>query len=478
MRKDKIAVASSAAAGLVLAVALVGMVNWLGYRHYQRGDWTSSKIYSLSEKTRNILKGITKDVRVVVLMTPTTPLFGETKELLDRYQADSPKLKVEYIDPERDPLRTKALAQEFGVSTANTVVFACGDRKKYVTSDQLADYDYSGVQMGQAPKLKGFKGEEQFTSAILGVVSTKVPKVYFVTGHGEHDPDGFGGDGMSQFKEMLARDNLDIQKTSLLSGSVPTDCDLLVIAGPRAPYTDAELAALKAYLDKGGRALVMLDPLIGGEERPSGLEAVVKQYGVQVDDDLVIDPARRLPFFDLSAVYVTDFRSHPVVDGLQGLAVLLPVARSVTTVSAAGATSTILLTTSDKGWGQRNLKVNAAGQLEVKQSAGDVPGPVSLGVAAEAEKDKGSGWRLVVFGNSAFASNAQIANAGNANLGMNAVNWLARQEQALGIAPRTPEQVQLFLSGTQMRNVLLISLVGLPACAIALGVAVWWRRRR
>ncbi len=478
MRKERIVVASSAAAGIVLAVVLAGMVNWLGYRHYHRGDWTSSKIYSLSAKTVNVLKGITRDVRVVVLMTPTTPLFGETKELLDRYQADCPRLKVEYIDPERDPLRTKALAQEFGVSTPNTVVFASGDRKKYVTSDQLADYDYSGAQMGQAPKLKGFKGEEQFTSAILGVVSTKVPKVFFVTGHGEHDPDGFGGDGMSQLKEMLTRDNLDIQKTNLLSGSVPADCDLLVIAGPRAPFTDAEKAALKTYLDKGGRALVMLDPVLGGQQRPSGLEDLLKSYGVEVQDDLVIDPSRRLPFFDLSAVYVTDFRSHAVVNGLQGLAVLLPVARSVTTVNAAGASSSILLTTSDKGWGQRNLKVNAAGQLEVKQAPGDVPGPVSLGVAAESDKDKGSGWRLVVFGNSEFAANDQIANAGNANLGLNAVNWLARQEQALGIAPRAPEQVQLFLSAVQMRNIFLISLVGLPVCAIALGVVVWWRRRR
>jgi ABC-type uncharacterized transport system involved in gliding motility auxiliary subunit len=477
VRKDKIAVASSAAAGIVLAVALVGMVNWLGYRHYVRGDWTSSKIYSLSQKTLNVLKGVTKDVRVVVLMTPTTPLFGETKELLDRYQAACPKLKVEYIDPERDPLRTKALAQEFGVSAANTVVFASGDRKKYVTSDQLADYDYSGVQMGQAPKLKGFKGEEQFTSAILGVVSTKVPKVYFVTGHGERDPDGFGGDGMSQFKEMLTRDNLDVQKTNLLAGSVPPDCDLLVIAGPRAPYTDAEKAALKAYLDKGGRAFVLLDPVLAAQQRPSGLEDLLKAYGVEVQDDLVIDPARRLPFFDLSAVYVTDFRSHPVVNGLQGLAVLLPVARSVTTVTAPGATSTILLTTSDKGWGETNLaQLVKTGQAQ--KDANDIAGPVSLGVAAQSDKDKGSGWRLVAFGNSAFLTNAQIANAGNANLGLNAVNWLARQEEALGIAPRSPEQVQLFLSATQMRNVFLISLVGLPGLAIVLGVAVWWRRRR
>jgi len=476
VRKERIAVASSAAAGIILAVALAGMVNWLGYRHYVRGDWTSSKIYSLSDKTKNVLKGIKDDVRVVVLMTPSTPLFTETKELLSRYEAISPKLKVEFIDPDRDPLRTKQLAQEFGVSAANTVVFAAVDRKKYVTSDQLADYDYSGMQMGQPPKLKGFKGEEQFTSAILGVVSPKVPKIYFVTGHGEHDPDSVAEDGMSQLRELLKRDNLEVAKATLLSGSVPADCDLLVIAGPKTPLTDVEKSTLSGYLEKGGRALVLLDPVLAKQQRASGLEEFLKAYGVLVNDDLVIDPARKLPFFDLSAVYVSDFRSHPAVDGLQGLAVLLPVARSVTTVSAPGATSTILLTTSDKGWGETNLdRLVGTGQAE--KDAKDTPGPVPLGVAAQSEKDKDKGWRLATFGNSAFATNAQIANAGNVNLALNAVNWLAKQEQALGIAARSPEQVQLFLSAAQMRNVFLIALVGLPVLAIALGVTVWWRRR-
>ncbi len=477
MRKQTVFAASSAGAGIVLAVALVGMVNWIGYRHYARADWTSSRLYSLSEKSRNVLKGITADVRVVVLMTPSTPMFNETKELLDRYKAASNKIQVEYIDPERDPLRTKALAQEFGVSTANTVVFSAAGRKKYVTSDQLADYDYSGMQMGQAPKMKAFKGEEQFTSAILGVVNPKVPKVYFVTGHGEHDPDGMDPDGYSQLRDAIKRDNFEVQKTSLLSGSIPPDCDLLVLAGPKAPLAEQEKTALKGWLDKGGRALVMLDPVLGNRSRPSGLEDLVKAYGVQVNNDLVIDPGRRLPFFDLSAVYVNEFRSHPVVDGMQGLAVLLPVARSVTTATATGATSTILLTTSDQGWGETDLAGVLAGK-PVSKDPGDTPGPVSLGVAAQSDKDKQNGWRLVVFGNSAFAANQNVANAGNANLALNAVDWLAKQEQALGIAPRTPEQVQLYLSAAQMRNILLISLIGLPACAIALGVAVWWRRRR
>ncbi len=477
MRKEKIVFASSATAAIFLGAALLGMVNWIFYRHYERFDWTSSHIYTLSEKTLNVLKGVKDKVRVVVLMTPTTPLFSETKELLDRYQAACKELSVEYIDPERDPLRTRQLAQEFGVSAANTIVFEAAGRKKYVTSDQLADYDYSGMQMGQAPKLRGYKGEEQFTSAILGVVSPKVPKVYFVTGHGEHSPDATDPDGLSQFKEELTRDNLEVKTATLLAGSVPADCDLLVIAGPKAPYTEQEKAALKSYLDRGGRALIMLDPVIGQQERPSGLEDFLKGYGVQVNNDIVVDPTRRLPFFSLAAVYVNDFRSHPVVNGMQGLAVLLPVARSVTTTTAPGASSTILLTTSADGWGVTDLAAVAAGK-PVAKGPKDTPGPVSLGVAAQSERDKEKGWRLVVFGNSLFVTNQYIANAGNVNLGMNAASWLARQEQALGIAPRSPEQVQLFLSASQMRNIFLLSLVGLPGLAIVLGIAVWWRRRR
>lgn len=476
MRTKKILVASSATVAIILGMALLGMVNWLGYRHYARADWTSSKLYSLSEKTENLLKSVTTPVRAVVFMTGATPLFTETKELLTKYQASCKLLSVEYIDPERDPLRTQTLAKDFGVSAANTVVFMAGDRKKYVTSDQLAEYDYSGYQMGQPPKMKAFKGEEQFTSAMMGVVNPTTPKVCFSTGHGERDLDGFGPDGLSQLKETLKRDNLEAEKVTILGGSVPETCDLLVIAGPEATFTEPEKSAFKAYLDKGGRGLVLLDPVLGARQRPSGLEDLLAGYGAQVDNDLVVDPGRRLPFFDLSAVYVNEFRSHPVVDGMQGLAVILPVARSVSTVTAAGATVTTLLATSAEGWGEIDLAAIVE-RRPIGKDAKDVQGPVSMGVAAQSEADKDKGWRLVVLGNSAFATNAQASNVGNINLALNAVNWLVKRVEAIGIAPRNPEQVHLSLSAAQMRSIFLISVLGLPLLAVALGVTVWWRRR-
>jgi ABC-type uncharacterized transport system involved in gliding motility auxiliary subunit len=468
--------ASTIAAGVVLAVALVAMIYWLGYRHYVRGDWTASKIYSLSEKTDHVLKDVKTDVHVIVFMTPQTPLFEETKELLQRYQAANHKISVEYIDPERQPLKTQQLAKQYGVSAANTVVFVSGDHTKYVTSDQLAEYDYSGMRMGQQPRLKGFKGEEQFTAAILAVENPKQPDACFTTGHGEHDLDSGDEEGLSHLKQALGRDNFKTEKVSLLAGEVPKQCDVLVVAGPTAPFTDHELAAFKSYVEGGGRAFVMLDPVLGGQQRPSGLAPTLKDFGVEVQNDLVVDPARRLPFYDVSAVYASDFRTHPVTEGMQGLAVLLPVARSVTTVEAKNATSTILLTTSKEGWGETDL-AGILARKPISKDEKDVQGPVSLAVAAQSEKDRDNGWRMVVVGDSDFVSNEQLANAGNLNLALNAVNWLAKREQALGIAPRTPEQVSIFLSQAQMRTVTLISLVGLPGLAVMLGVVVWWRRR-
>ncbi len=477
MKQDKALALSTTAAATLLVVALLGMINWLGYRHYLRADWTQSRVYSLSDKTRSILKGVMTEVDVVVFMTPATPLFNETKELLTRYQAACPRLKVEFIDPDRDPLRTQQLAKQYGVAAANTVVFAAGGRTKYVTSDQLAEYDYTGMQFGQGPKLKAYKGEEQFTSAILGVVNPKVPKLCVVTGHGEFDPDGFGAEGLSQLKTALERDNLTVEKVALLGGDVPATCDLLVVAGPQAPFTGVEATAFTTYLDKGGRALVLLDPVLGGQQRASGLEEVLRRYGVAVGNDLVLDPARRLPFFDLSAVYASDFRSHPVVDRMQGLAVLLPVTRSVTTTAASGVLSSQLLVTSPDGWGETDIQAILA-RRPIDKDEKDTPGPVSLAVAAQSEQEKETGWRLVVVGDADFVTNGQIVNAGNLNLALNAVNWLVKREEALGIAPRTPEQVHLYLSARQMRTVALLSLVGLPLAAVAMGVVVWWRRRR
>jgi ABC-type uncharacterized transport system involved in gliding motility auxiliary subunit len=488
MRKQTVRYTISGLVGVVLIIALTMMVNWVSARKWVRSDWTSSKIYSLSAKSASILGDLDEEIRVVVFMTPASSMYDQVRELLDRYQAASDKITVEQIDPEREPLKTRQLAEQFGISVADTVVFVYGDRTKYVTSDQMAEMDYSGMQYGQGPTMRAFKGEEQFTSAILSLVAPDVPKVYFVTGHGEASlaPSSGGPSerSLATLEEALKRENMEVADTILLSGSVPSDADILAIIGPTRAFSEPEIEALGLFLDGGGRLLVALDPLIEpeGTMRPTRLEDFLAERGVTVHDDLVVDPSRRLPFYDLSAVYLTDFPNHPVTQGLEGLAVLFTVTRSLSTDGAAGLA---IVQTSDEGWGETDLGMLLRGEpvaLEEVDNAGPAAVAVVVedaAVAAEAADTEMEPlkFRLAVFGDSDFLSDLEIANAGNLVLASNAFNWLAAHEGSIGIPPRDVEQVSLFLTSQQMRNLLLLVLVAMPGAAIVAGVMVWRRRR-
>ena len=486
MRQQAIRYTISGVVAVFLAIALTLMVNWLSSRRFVRADWTTTQIYSLSEKTENILAGLDDEIRVVVFMTPQTAMYDQVQELLERYKAASDKITVEHIDPEREPLKTTQLAEQFGVQVADTVVFIYGDRTKYVTSDQMAEMDYSGAQYGQGPTMRAFKGEEQFTSAILSLVAPDVPKIYFVTGHGEAALGGAGGGatdrGLRILEEALKRENMETADTTLLSGEVPDDADVLAIVGPTRAYTEVEIEALGAYLDRGGRLLLALDPLIEpvGTMRPTRLEAMLGGRGVVVHDDLVVDPSRRLPFYDLSAVYLEDFPAHPVTQGLEGFAVLFTVSRSLV---AEGDGATALVQTSAEGWGETDLGMLLRGEPVAFDDA-DNPGPAVVGVAVEElavagddEEARAVEYRLVVFGDSDFLTDLDISNAGNAVLAANTFNWLTAREDLVGIPPRDVEQVSLFLSQQQMRNLALLVLLGMPGAAIIAGILVWRRRR-
>lgn len=488
MRQQAIRHTITGVVAVILAVALTVMVNWLSARRWVREDLTSTKIYTLSEKSENILSDLPENIEVVVFMTPATSMYDQVRELLERYKAASDKISVEYIDPDREPLKTTQLAEKFGVQVADTVVFVLGDRTKYVTSDQMAEMDYSGMQYGQGPTMRAFKGEEQFTSAILSLVAPDVPKVYFVTSHGEAALEGGGGSGdrsLAVLGDTLKRENMEAADVSLLSGEVPADADVVAIVGPTRAYTESEITALETFLDRGGRLLVALDPLIepAGTMRPTRLEEMLAARGVIVNDDLVVDPSRRLPFYDLSAVYLQDFLSHPVTSGLEGFAVLFTVARSLTADDAEAA---VLVQTSDDGWGETDLGMLLRGE-PVAVDDGDTAGPAVVAVAVEGAAtgaeagaeglSEPTTYRLVVFGDSDFMTDLDIANAGNAVLAGNAFNWLAARDSLVGIPPRDVEQVSLFLTQQQMRNLLLLVLVGMPCAAILLGVLVWRKRR-
>ena len=250
---------------------------------------------------------------------------------------------------------------------------------------------------------------------------------------------------------------------SLGKDDLPAGTEVVVVAGPRTAFLAPESGALQKYLAAGGHALVLLDPVLPGPGSPPpdlGFAELLGQYGLQLGDDIVVDPANALPMVGAETVLANQYGTHPIVRPLsaESLPVVFPLARSVTKAEKPpdGVAETMLVETSAEGWGETNLKALAEGNGAIQKESGDTPGPVSIAVAvgpADEKRTGGKAARLVVIGNSRFATDGAIANGGNGILFANAIHWLTGSEKQIGIAPKTIEQASLSLTDSQVRRI-------------------------
>jgi len=487
--KGRLIEGSALGLGVILALALFAMVNYLGLRHYQRFDWTSSQIYSLSEKSENVLGALDRPIDLIVFLNPGSQIYPAVDELLSRYEAANPELvDKRVVDPARNLVEARRLVEEYGIERDNVVVVASGDDRRVIDEYDLADYDYSGAQFGQAPTLEAFKGEQLVTSAILELVEDRKPRILLTTGHGEATSSPGQGRSFSLARSLLGEDNFDIEEWgSLGKTEVPPGIDLLIVAGPQSSFLASELEVFSSYLESGGRILTLLDPVLDPESLGPGygLETWLAEHGIELGQDLVIDPANTLPFFGAETVFTDSYGIHPIVDSLAQTRtpVLLPLARSVRPAESPpeGWEVTELVRTSEEGWAERGL----AELPDAVEGEGDLAGPVSLAVAAvfarEDETEDESTppeSRLVVFGDFDFAADDQISSGANANLLLNTLNWLVERDELLAIEPRRPEQTSLLLSSSEVQSIYWLVLLILPGAAAVMGIFVYLRRRR
>ena len=471
---------SLAAASVAVVLALLVAINYLAKRHNKRWDWTAAHQYSLSDQTKKVLHGLQRPMRVRVYARPDE--FGRFRERLDEYQYESNQLKVEYIDPERRP----TLANQDKVVQLNTVVIDYDGRTERVTTDT----------------------EQALTNAIIKIIQGKQNKLYFVQGHGERSPDDSERTGYSTIAGLLASENFATDKLVLArQRQVPADASVVVIAGPKEDFFPAEIDALKAYLAKGGKVLFLLDPRERADSpQLTNLVALVKDWGVEVGDNVVINvPAdvqvkdgeaidvsalASLPNSDGTFVLAAKYDPHPIVQGFRILTAYR-LARSVSAVASSGdrRTAQNVVETTETSWAETDIKrLTATGQVAREPAKGDKAGPISIAAAVSApisetpapdpkdQKDRPE-TRVVVFGDSDFGSNGLLGFQGNHNLFMNTVSWLAQQENLIAIRPRDPEDRRVTLTARQQSLIRLLAIFVIPGLILAAGVQTWWRRR-
>jgi ABC-type uncharacterized transport system involved in gliding motility auxiliary subunit len=284
---------------------------------------------------------------------------------------------------------------------------------------------------------------------------------------------------------------------------VPADATVLVIAGPRTDFLAPEIEAIKTYVAKGGKVMVMLDPPEEADKDLPVLEAFLNEWGFSVGRNIVVDASGigQLLGTDASVPVAASYPSHPITTNFQFMTAY-PLARSVDAVEGGvnGHTPQPLVQTSAQSWAEADIAAlgKGDGRVELNPEKGDKAGPISLGAAvsapateapekpAEAKAEEPAGAaaeppkpesRLVVIGDSDFATNGILGVQGNRDFFLNAVNWLAQQENLIAVRPREPEDRRLTLTADDQSRIFLLSVLILPGLVFAAGIYNWYGRR-
>jgi ABC-type uncharacterized transport system involved in gliding motility auxiliary subunit len=487
-RGRRLATGLNVLASLLLLGAAVAMVNYLSRNYFRRWDVTSRDYYRLSDKTTGLLASLKDPVDVVAFFQRNDDLFEDVRNLLKEYEYEAAgsgprRLNIEIVDPDRDLARTRELAKEYAVANANVVVFHCAGRKKYVERKDLADYHYALKEGRSVKKRKvGFKGEQAFSSAIQSVAQETKPVIYFLSGHGERSVSNFGElNGYSSLARAMGRDNIEV-KTLLMAEhkGVPEDCSAIVIAGADRSLSRAEVDMLENYLDRSGRLLVLLEPVV-----KTGLEDLLTKWGVKLARDVVM--GLTLTGRDL---VVKDYGSHDITRQLKGITAMFYLPRSVEPLDPVEKVSdlpadrphvSVLAITTPEGWAEYDL---AESPPRFDPDV-DRRGPVSVAVAVEKGPVPGIDveirpTRMVVLGDCDFVSNSALASGvgGNMDVFLSSINWLIEREALLAISPKAPGELRMEMSRRQWRSAFVAIVVGMPLAVAFLGLMVRLVRKR
>jgi ABC-type uncharacterized transport system involved in gliding motility auxiliary subunit len=446
--------AAYAATYILVMIAVIVVVNVLADRYNKSYDATANKRYSLSEQTAKIVRGLKQDA-TITYFNPTTR-FREGRDLLDEYKNLSPKVKVEYVDPDKDPQRAREVGSR---NFSNTAIVQIGAKKEEAKS----------------------MTEEGITGAFIRDLKNNTRTVCFVTGSGEHQIDDSDREGFSQFKQLLAKDDYQTKAIDLLQKpEVPNDCTALVIAGPTRDYVQPEVDAIKKLVEDGGRAFFMLDPPLkmGRSEVADNdtLASLLQSWGVTVDKDLILDLSPVGQIFGLGpqVALVSNYSSHPIVSEIKRTATGFPLARSIEIKNGDKTNVEKLFDSSTSSLATTNL---SSARVSV-QDPKNKKGPLTIAAAGTYNTGKANAQgRFVVIGSSGWAGNRFIEFNGNSDLALNAVNWLSSDEDLISIRPKAPEDRRVTMTQRQFSAVLVTSQFILPLIVVVAGFGVWWKRR-
>jgi len=488
---------------VLLSAMLFGMVNYVAARHYRRFDLTSAGTFTLSPRSREIARSLREPTELFVLLGREEPLYPEVAELAERYAADSGRLTVRYIDPDRQRERLIALAQRLDlqilesqgsgrtVSSAGLVVVR-GSRHWEVNREQLQELGQTddGDEASAARILNARVTVERAVSeALLQVDRARPTRVCFSTGHGELAVTT--GDRAAQgLVDDLRHHNFIVEETEVRGQrGVPANCDALLIAGTSRTWAPEDAAAVERYLRAGGNVGMFTDLLIlEGRVAPTGLESVARMGGIALPPAVTVESDRDHLMPDMPPVHfrADNWLSHDLTRQLRSTSIIAAMVRPLTRQEGSEVVPSVLVQTSPRAWGEVSI-ADLLRTYTPTLDRDDVAGPVAIAMAAEipgvARRAEGeSAGRLVVVGTSTlieapYFSLQARATVTNAAMSEAIVGWLTARRELVNIPSRPVQRANLLVSAGDLRQIGLYVVLLVPLAAALVGFAVWRARK-
>ena len=450
MRKRKLIYGTGAFISVVSTLGIIVALNYLLFRTDVRYDVTEGKSHTVSAQTVRVLNSVDDEIVITGFYKDVGVDRGGFQDLAREYSRNNDNIKVKLINPDKEP----GIAKKYGVKEYGSVVIARGDK---VVKLRLTD-PITGGMLNNA--------EQEITNAILKLTRESEKTIYFLSGHGQRDMgDSVDAEGLGLLRKTILDEGYNVKEFLILRGEeLPRENAILLVAAPKKAFSLKEIQYIKNYLNRGGRAVFMIEPRSGKE-----IASILKSYGFELSNDVIIDPSSKLEGGGDIAPIVSDYPYHEITEDFR-FATIFPYSRSIDVVGDFN--STVLANTGEYSWSETDFELFNEGVAQKEES--DKAGP--LGVAAVVENAENG--RIAVFGSVDFVSNIFLEFSGNRDFFLNTLNWVSGDENLISIRPKTLNAGNLTITTKQVDLIFLFTVVMIPAVILFSGLAIWWKRTR
>jgi len=444
-------------AGFIIAMVVINLIaGMLVDKFSLKIDLTKEKLYEVSDTTKTLLKGINTDVNIIMFSEGGNPI-PTIKEILDRFAKENPKIKVQVIDPVKNPMYSQKYTSVSKKIENSSVVFESGKNFKIVAPGDLTADNF----MTKNKDL--LVAESKFASAIISVTRAKSAVIGFTEGHGET--------AESAAETALKNENMSVETFNTSTGKFKDEYDLVIVVSPQVDFTTDEINSLDAFLKKGKNVQIFLD--VDTPQLPK-LESYLNDYGLSVDKDAVVEADTTKVINVSPYVIVPTLKEHPINTALisNKLTMAIGASRSISLLwdEKNGIKVSGLLETSNKAFGRVDPNSTSMGK-----EPNDKAGPLTLSAVATATNQNGKQSNIMVTGTSTLIYDQFLQY--NKDYFVNSVIWLTDKTESLNIMPKSLAVSTLVISELAKQLWLIFVVVIMPLIVLLFGFGVWLRRR-